>query len=70
MKLIPYAVLTGLPVVGKALAHALNPFWIHGGESSLSMYSKEDQEKIRRYHEAHPDEVITRMLLGKILKDR
>lgn len=70
MNKIPYMILTGLPGVGKAIESAINPFWIHAGTSAMELFSEQELQKIQAYHEAHPDEIITKRLLQKILKDR
>lgn len=69
MNRIPYIILTGIPGIGKAVESAINPFWIHAGTSALELFSEDERYKIQAYREKHPDEIITKRLLRKILND-
>lgn len=68
MKKAAYVTLTALPIVGDILRTAINPFWIHAGTDSFSLYSEAEQGKIRAFQREHPDEIITKRLLKEILK--
>lgn len=69
MKKKTYDLITNIPIVGIMVDAVVNPFFFYGSNEIQEFYQpgKPLYDKVKAFQDKHPNTVITRSLLKKIM---